>query len=135
MAIRIADGKEKTVIPVNVGTGGLANGSMAVTSSNTAVKATSPVTAATALGTSIGAYDASSVGYIETFDNHILRCDFTGSSKTTLVDADIGKIFDISDDVTVNLDDTTGGCFMYVGNADNTNKQADFRLVESFKAI
>jgi len=55
----------------------------------------------------------------------VIRINFAGTTKTTLAQADLYKTkFDLSDQVTINLDDTTGGMCMVIGY-DNTKQTAD----------
>ncbi|WP_199614648.1 hypothetical protein [Paenibacillus alkalitolerans] len=55
----------------------------------------------------------------------VIRIDYTGTTKTSLANADLyGTAFDLSDEKTINLDDTTGGMCFVVG-FDNTEDTAD----------
>lgn len=55
----------------------------------------------------------------------IIRINYTGTSKSSLSDSDMyGTAFDISDEKTLDLDDTSGGMFKVVGY-DNDQKTAD----------
>lgn len=99
-----------------VGTGGTDAGSLSVMSSNTAVKAAAAPTDGTIFGIATKAYSAGEVGiFYSITDETIIGAKYTGSTKTSLTDADLGKVFDLSDDETVNLDDTTGGCSVCEG--------------------
>jgi hypothetical protein len=121
-----------TTEKATVGTGGTAKGSLSVMSSDTAIKATAGPTAATVFGIACAAYDAAAIGdFYAITGETVIGSKYTGSSKTSLTDADLQKVFDISSDVLVNLDDTTGGCCRCVGY-DNANSIIFFKVVESF---
>lgn len=110
-----------SVVKRTVGTGGVASGSLSVMSSNTAVKGAAAATDGTIFGVACADFEATTVGdFYKITDDTIIGAKYTGSTKTSLTDADLGKIFDLSDDATVNLDDVTGGCCVCEGyNNDN----------------
>lgn len=55
---------------------------------------------------------------------------YTGSSKTSLEAADIGKIYDLgANNYTLNLDDTTNGCLQVI-DFDNDKEVAYVRIVK-----
>jgi hypothetical protein len=55
----------------------------------------------------------------------VIRMDYVGSSKTSIVDTDLlTTLFDIDNGTEIDLDDTTGGMCSVVGY-DNTNDTAD----------
>jgi hypothetical protein len=59
------------------------------------------------------------------FKNSVFRFPFTGTTKTTLEEADLyTKKFDLGGKNSINLDDTTGGMCQVIAY-DNTNKTAD----------
>ncbi len=59
------------------------------------------------------------------FKNSVFRFPFTGTTKTTLAEADLyTKKFDLGDKNSINLDDTTGGMCQVIAY-DNTKKTAD----------
>lgn len=58
-------------------------------------------------------------------DSAIFRIDYIGTTKTSLVEADLySTLFDLANKTSIDLDDTTGGMCRVVGY-DNTNKTAD----------
>ncbi len=123
------------IIKRTVGTGGLAAGSLAVMSSDTAIKAAAATTDATIIGVSVAAYAATKVGELyEITSDTILGAKYTGSTKTSLTDADLGKAFDLSSDVLVNLDDVTGGCCVCEGY-DNANKTIFFKILKTKRMV
>lgn len=127
-------GGKSLVKKLIVGTGGVTKGCLCVVSSNTVVKAAAAPSAATVVGIALETASASATAAIEFPANRIIRAKYTGSSKTSLADADLTKVFDLSDENTVNLDDTTGGCCFCVGY-DNTNSTIDFMLTEASKIV
>lgn len=111
-------------------------GDILTISSGKASKAGQAPTADTVLGVAVedkttdgSPTDADQVRYIPALPDIIWRAVYTGSSKTSLGDADRdGTAFDI--DATshkVNLDDTTGG-WLYVHGFNNTDKVALVRM-------
>jgi hypothetical protein len=108
------------------GTGGGVKGDLAVVSSATAVKAAAAPSAATVLGIFLETVDAAAEAKIAVPEpGALIRSHYVGSTKTSLADADIGKVFDLSDENDVNLDDTTGGICVCQGY-DNSNSTIDF---------
>jgi len=65
----------------------------------------------------------------------VFKVDYTGTSKTSLTNADIGTAFDLdaSDGKKINLDDTTGGAWVVVG-FDNDEGVAYVKLDASKRA-
>lgn len=61
---------------------------------------------------------------------------YTGGTKKTLTNADIGTAFDLyaSDLTKVALDDTTGGMMVYVGGWDATAKTGLFKILAASRA-
>lgn len=109
----------------------IAIGDLLVISSGKASVAAAAPTAATVLGvatsaiTTGGTVTAADTVFYEPIRGRRVRAKYTGSSKTSLTDADLGTTFDLSDKVTVNLDDTTGGICVAVGY-NNDNDTIDF---------
>jgi hypothetical protein len=120
-----------TIRKMVAGTGGGVKGDMAVVSSSTAVKAAAAPTAATVLGVFVETVAAGAMAQIAVpGKDGKIRSEYTGSSKTSLADADIGKVYDLSDENTVNLDNTTGGIAVCQGY-DNDNDTIDFVIPEA----
>lgn len=132
--MNVRDGQFSTVIKGTVGTGGVTKGDLVVLSGNTFVKAAAAPTAATVIGISLGTYAATAVGKFELAQGRIVTAVYTGSTKTSVTDADISKVFDLTDSQTVNLDDTTGGV-CYCVDYDNDLKLIDFILTPASRAV
>jgi hypothetical protein len=61
----------------------------------------------------------------------IIRISYTGTTKTSLADTDlVTTLFDLSNQTTMNLDDTTGGMCSVVGY-NNTRKTADVIIADA----
>lgn len=140
MAIKIKDGiPTKRKINVKVGTGGSTVDTVAVLTGSagsvTAVKAAAAMSAGTMLGIFTATADAGAYVDVELIDNHLVTASVTGSSKTSLVSTDLLTTFDLSDAATINLDDTTGGSFVYVGGYNSETGTADFAVTEAAKLI
>lgn len=124
MYITDADVKQ---VPFIVGTGGIVAGDLAVVSSATAVKAAAAASDATVLGIALAdgsAGDTISFGLVA---GKTVASGYTGSTKTSVVAADTGKVFDLTDENTVNLDDTTVGICVCTGY-NNTTKEIKFMI-------
>jgi hypothetical protein len=120
-----------TIRKMIAGTGGGVKGDLAVVSSATAVKGAAAPTAATVLGIFVESVDAAAMAEIAVPDKDaLIRSHYTGSSKTSLTDADIGAVYDLADENDVNLDDTTGGICVCQGY-DNDNDTIDFVIPEA----
>ena len=114
------------------GSGGTSNGSLVVISSGKVIKATDPVTAATLVGIALETADADAVVPVAVLqDGAKLIAPYTGSLKTSLAATDLGTVFDLSTDLIVDLDDTTGGCALCVGY-DNNVETITFMVPKSF---
>lgn len=130
MAFKIADGKPINTQLMLVGTGGVTADGLVVVSSGKAVKAAQPISAATLVGIARETVASGSYVQVDLIENHLIEATFTGSSKSSLADTDLATVFDVTGDLNINLDDTTGGTFVVGGNGiaatagtwyDNTN--------------
>lgn len=133
---RFRDGvPSKRKVTVVAGVGGAAKGGLAVVSGATAIKATAGFSAGELLGIFVEDALADALVDVELIQDHILTATVAGITKTSLVDTDRLTVFDISDEATINLDDTTGGSFVYVGGYDSEQETADFMATEASKFI
>lgn len=131
----ISDGGPSTVIKGTVGTGDVAKGDLCALSSNTFVKAAANPTDATIVALALETASATEVALFELIAPvKIVSAKYTGSSKTSLTDADISKTFDLADSQTVNLDDTSGGPCLCVGY-DNDLDLIHFVVVPVERAV
>lgn len=110
------------------GTGGTANGDLVVWSSGKVVKAAAAATAGTVVGIALEAVDADAMVLVSIIKpEDIIEAVYTGTSKTSLADTDIGTVFDVTGPITVDLDDTTDGYCVCVGY-NNTVKIIKFMV-------
>jgi len=131
----IRDGQPSVVIgSMPVGTGGVTKGDLVVVSANTVVKAAAAPTAATVLGIALKTVAATGYVDVELVADRIITAKYVTGSKTSVVDADKTKVFDLTDAQSINLDDTTGGCCFCVGY-DNVAKTMDFLVTEAAKIV
>jgi hypothetical protein len=111
----IRNAEKSNVIKGTVGSGGVLKGDLCVISSNTFIKITDAPGDYTVVAIALETASAADVALFELISNApIITAKYTGSSKTSLTDADITKVFDISDAQTIDLDDTTGGTALCV---------------------
>lgn len=114
--------KVKTFI---VGTGGVAKGDLVTWSAGTVIKAVAAISTAIITGIAQETALAGATVAVRFIEHGTeVEVDYTGTSKTSLVAADIGTAFDLSDAQTIDLDDTTDG-FMVVVGYDNDIMKAN----------
>jgi hypothetical protein len=131
----IRDGGPSTVIKGTVGTGGVVKGDLCAVSSNTFVKAAANPTDATIIALALETAADTEVALFELVScTRVVSAKYTGTSKTSLTDADITKAFDLTDSQTVNLDDTSGGPCLCV-DYDNDLDLIHFVVVPVEKAV
>lgn len=133
---RFKDGvPSKRKITVVAGVGGVTKDGLVVVSGSTAIKATAGFAAGLLLGIAVEDALADALVDVELIQNHIITATVDGTTKTSLIDTDRLTVFDITDEITINLDDTTGGSFVYVGGYDSEQETADFMATEASKFI
>jgi hypothetical protein len=130
----ILSGENVRTLTLIAGTNGVTAGDLVVISSGTVIKATDPVTADTLVGIALATAAADALVSVALAQDNILEAPYTGSSKTSLADTDIGTVFDLSDATTIDLDDTTGGCALCVGY-DNDRDIIKFIVPSSFRYL
>lgn len=116
------------------GSGGGNKGDVAVESSNKAVKGADGVSAATVLGLFLEDVSENEIAKIAVPEKGaLIRAPYTGSGKTSVSDSDIGKAFDLDDETSIDLDDTSGsgGALCIVQGYDNDNETVDFVFAEA----
>lgn len=131
----LRDSMKSTVIKGTVGSGGVLKGDLCAVSSNTFVKATDAPSDYTIVAVALSDGDAAEVILFELVSNApIITAKYTGSSKTSLTDADITKVFDLYDAQTIDLDDTTGGTALCV-DYDNDLDLIHFIIYPADRAV
>jgi len=104
------------------GTGGTAAGDLVVWSSDTVVKVAAAAAAGTIVGIALETVLADAMVAVSIIKpEDIIEAIYTGSTKTSLADTDIGTAFDVTGPTTVDLDDTTGGFCVCVGYNNTVN--------------
>lgn len=115
-----------TVRRMVAGSGGGDAGDVAVVSAGKAVKGAGGPTAATVLGLFLEDVAENGIAKIAVpNEGALIRAPYIGISKTSLADSDIGKVFDLEDETSIDLDDTTGAVCVCQGY-DNDNDTIDF---------
>jgi hypothetical protein len=132
--MHLSDGRPSTVIKGTVGTSGVSKGDMCVLSSNTFVQAAGGATVLTVCGIALEDASSGDVGKFELVGDRIVTARYTGSSKTSVTDADISKVFDFSTAQVIDLDDTTGGSCFCVGY-DNDLDTIDFIVTPAQRTL
>lgn len=136
MSFYIKDGiPAKRKLTMVAGTGGTTKDGLVVVSGNTVIKATAGFSAATLLGIAHDTVLAGATVDVTLIDNHILTATVNAGSKTSLSNSDLLSVFDITNESGINLDDTSGGSFVYVGGYDSNQGTADFVATEASKFI
>lgn len=127
---------EQNVRPFIAGDGGVTKGDLVVFSANTVVKATTPVGAGTLVGIALETAIATATVMVDVVvaGATIIAPFTTAGTKKTMADADIGKVFDITNAMLVNPDDTTGGCASLCGY-DNKTLEARFNVPMSLRYL
>ena len=121
-----------TIRKMVAGDGGGSKGDVAVVNlSNKAVKAATGPNAGTVLGLFLEDVAKNGIALIAVPDkNAIIRAPYIGTNKSFLADSDLGMVFDLKDEKSINLDDTTDAvciCQSY----DNENKTIDFVFTQA----
>jgi hypothetical protein len=123
MSWKCVDAKPSTVISVPI-KGGCSAGDLLVLVSAEWKKAGTAPAAGTIVGIALGDADDGDRASVEFIGGRLVMTDYAGTTKTSLADADLGKIFDINGtSLKLDLDDTTGGVFV-VTDYDNARKVA-----------
>jgi len=141
MAFKIVDGKPVNTMYCLASNGGTVKGAMTMMSSGKVIPATAYISASTAMGIARETVASGSYVLVDLIEDHIIEADFTGSSKTSVTDADVASVFDLTGDSTINLDDTTNGSFVIGANAgsgyfyDNTNLKVRGKFLQSIRYI
>ena len=129
MYLKIQNPNSKKILKVYTG-GAVFKGCVAVLSSTTAVLGAASISTGVMLGIFLEDQDTASVGLIQPFsDDSVVEGIYTGTSKTSLTDADLGKVIDIvvstttttNDTQKFNLDDLAGP-FQIVGYDNDAKK-------------
>lgn len=106
---------EKRVLPFITG-GAVSNGDLLVISSDKVVKAAAAASPATIVGIALDDAASGATVLVDVIgEGTVVSAPYDKGSKTSVTDADLGKLFDLTDEESVALDDTTGGICLCVG--------------------
>lgn len=118
------DNSQPMTIAIKTG-GAVTSGKLLAISSGLAVEATSAASTVLGICTKTVASGGTTTVLLLN-SNSVIRVPFSGTTKTSLADADkFGTKFDITSAQVMNLDDTTGG-FLEVVNYKNTASGAGY---------
>jgi hypothetical protein len=126
----LIDGRQSTVVTFTAGTGGVTKGDYLVWSSNTVVRAAAGAKTDDVVGIALEtAADTASV-QVELVLDRIVRAPYAGTESNLA----LGKVYDLTDADTVNIDDVTDGCCLCVGY--NTDADTvDFITIQSARFV
>ena len=126
----LIDGRQGTVVPFTVGTGGVTKGDLVLWSSNTVVKAAAGDKTDDIVGIALAtALDTATV-QVELVLDRVVRAPYAGT-ETNLA---LGKVYDITDADNVNIDDVADGSCMCVG-FDKEADTIDFIVVQADRFV
>lgn len=120
---------EKIVQQFIAGSGGVAKGDLVVYSSGTVVKGAGGASANTVVGIALETKASGALVLVDRIGpESVIQAPFAVSgTKKTFADTDIGLVYDIASETTVNPDDTTGGICVIAGY-DNLVQEVRFTV-------
>lgn len=114
------------VVRLVAGTGGVAKDDLVMFSAGTVVKCASGAGAVGIIGIARETKTATNVVLVELIEGgQIIEAPYTTGTKTSVTDADLGKVFGVTGPTNIGLDDTTNGVALCVGY-NNTVKTMNF---------
>jgi hypothetical protein len=126
----LIDGRQSMVVTFTAGTGGVTKGDLLVWSSNTVVKAAAGDRTDDIVGIALEtAVDTASV-QVELVLDRIVRAPYAGTESNLAV----GKVYDLTDADTVNIDDVADGSCLCVGYDTDANT-IDFIIVQADRFV
>jgi len=134
MSVYLRDGKCSNVREFAVGVTPIVANTLVKDNAGVVEPCLSPIVDATLVGVALESA-SSGVVAVEMVDHRELISAYTGTGKSSLVATDLGTIFDInSGGASVNLDDTSGGCFKCSGY-NNSRDEIFGYIVDTKKEI
>ena len=130
----LTNGENARVLTMIAGAGGVENGDLVAISGGKVVKATADAGANTSIGVALETKALDQNVAVEVVRDNIITATYTGVTKTSLTDADLGIVFDISDAKTLNLDDTLTGSYLVTGY-DNNVKEVRFMVLATARYL
>jgi hypothetical protein len=126
----LIDGRQSTVVPLTVGTGGVTKGDLVVWSSNTVVKAAAGDKTDDIVGIALETALDTATAQIELVLDRVIRAPYAGT-ETNLA---LGKVYDLTDSTKVNIDDVADGSCLCVG-FDKEADTIDFIVVQADRFV
>jgi hypothetical protein len=126
----LIDGRQSTVVPLPVGTGGVTKGDLVVWSSNTVVKAAAGDKTDDIVGIALETALDTATAQIELVLDRVVRAPYAGT-ETNLA---LGKVYDLTDSTKVNIDDVADGSCLCVG-FDKEADTIDFIVVQADRFV
>jgi hypothetical protein len=126
----LIDGRQSTVVPLPVGTGGVTKGDLVVWSSNTVVKAAAGDKTDDIVGIALETALDTATAQIELVLDRVIRAPYAGT-ETNLA---LGKVYDLTDSTKVNIDDVADGSCLCVG-FDKEADTIDFIVVQADRFV
>lgn len=126
----LIDGRQSTVVPLTVGTGGVTKGDLVVWSSNTVVKAAAGDKTDDIVGIALETALDTATAQIELVLDRVVRAPYAGT-ETNLA---LGKVYDLTDSTKVNIDDVGDGSCLCVG-FDKEADTIDFIVVQADRFV
>lgn len=126
----LIDGRQSTVVPLTVGTGGVTKGDLVVWASNTVVKAAEGAKTDDIVGIALETAVDTATAQIELVLDRVVRAPYAGT-ETNLA---LGKVYDITDSTKVNINDVTNGSCLCVG-FDKEADTIDFIVVKADRFV
>jgi hypothetical protein len=126
----LIDGRQSTVVPLPVGTGGVTKGDLVVWSSNTVVKAAAGDKTDDIVGIALETALDTATSQIELVLDRVVRAPYAGT-ETNLA---LGKVYDLTDSTKVNIDDVADGSCLCVG-FDKEADTIDFIVVQADRFV
>jgi hypothetical protein len=126
----LIDGRQGTVVPFTVGTGGVTKGDLVVWSSDTVVKAAAGDKTDDIVGIALETALDTATAKIELVLDRVVRAPYAGT-ETNLA---LSKVYDITDADNVNIDDVADGSCLCVGFDKDANT-IDFIVVQADRFV
>jgi hypothetical protein len=126
----LIDGRKSTVVTLTVGTGGVTKGDLVVWSSNTVVKAAAGDKTDDIVGIALATAVDTATVQVELVLDRVVRAPYAGT-ETNLA---LGKVSDLTDADTVNIDDVADGSCLCVG-FDKDADTIDFIVVQADRFV
>ena len=126
----LIDGRQSTVVPFTVGTGDVTKGDLVVWASDTVVRAAAGDKTGDIVGIALASATAGATVQGELTLDRIVRAPYAGTDNNLA----LGKVYDITDADTVNIDSNANECLLCVG-FDTEAKTIDFIVLQADRFV